>query len=149
MTEPTVDEMWEVLRPFFENPRDAEPDVKALARLLRSNAPLPKGLRSTLAEMLDSHRPGELACNWQLRPKYIGCRDEEILRERKEKQVKKAMERAANVSQAMAEVTGISERTAYSVRKEMKRRRAQLEELLSDSGLTDEQKARVRRAWDS
>jgi hypothetical protein len=61
-----------ILVSFFENPEDQKPDIKALARLLRSKEPLPEGLRDALAEMLDSRLPGELACNWRLRPVFCG-----------------------------------------------------------------------------
>jgi hypothetical protein len=61
-----------ILASFFENPEDQKPDIKALARLLRSREPLPDGLRDALAEILDSRLPGELACNWRLRPVFRG-----------------------------------------------------------------------------
>jgi hypothetical protein len=61
-----------ILVSFFRNPENQKPDVKRLARLLRSKKPLPKGLRDALAEMLDSRLPGELACNWRLQPVFCG-----------------------------------------------------------------------------
>jgi hypothetical protein len=61
-----------ILGSFFENSEDQKPDIKALARLLRGKEPLPEGLRDALAEMLDSKLPGELACNWRLRPVFRG-----------------------------------------------------------------------------
>ncbi len=89
MTEPANedDEWWSVIGPFFDGPKTSPPDVKALARLLRKANPqqLPAGFLETLAEMLESVSPSQLACNWQLRPVYIGRYDKELLRERKER----------------------------------------------------------------
>jgi hypothetical protein len=66
---------WKTVQQFFDNPKNAEPDIKALAAVLRSDAPLPDGFRDVLAEILDSRLPNALACNWQLVPKYEGTRD--------------------------------------------------------------------------
>jgi hypothetical protein len=72
MSDDKMSPLVETIVSFFENPENKKPDVKRLARLLRSKEPLPKGLRDALAEMLDSRLPGELACNWRLRTVFRG-----------------------------------------------------------------------------
>jgi len=64
-----------VLVSFFENPEDQKPDIKALARLLRAGEPLPQGIGAWLAEVLEPQLTGELACNWTLKPSYVGRYD--------------------------------------------------------------------------
>jgi len=66
----------EIVNSFFENPKGQKPDTKALAKLLRSQEPLPPHFRIELAEMLDSRLSDTLACNWTLKPFYIGRYDE-------------------------------------------------------------------------
>jgi hypothetical protein len=62
----------EILVSFYENSKDKKPDIKKLARLLRSGRPLRPGFGAVLAEMLDSRLPVNLACNWQLKPHFCG-----------------------------------------------------------------------------
>lgn len=111
-----------VLLSFFEAPKSVKPDVKALARLLRSDEPLPEAFRTGLAELLDSQLPGPLACNWQLRPEWAGLYDDEAHREKKEKQVKAALAKAPSVNKAVVVVAGMSESTARRTLRKMKRR---------------------------
>jgi len=69
----TAKDTWaEALFPFFEGKRDQPPDIKALARLLRSKKRLPAGFRDTLAEILDPQLPHKLAVNYGLEPKWRG-----------------------------------------------------------------------------
>lgn len=72
MSDDKISPLVETIVSFFENPENKKPDVKRLARLLRSKEPLPEGLRDALAEILDSRLTGEVACNWRLQPVFRG-----------------------------------------------------------------------------
>jgi len=152
MTKPTDDELKEwgaVLRPFFDNPKDVEPDVKALARVLRrTNGPLgPMFLH--LAELLDS-QPGEEGrtrfaikrkvdddisddnirwvprSNWRLEPVFVGERDKERLAEEREVKILEALDAEPNITTAIVgiDASGImSARTAWATWKNMLTRR--------------------------
>jgi hypothetical protein len=129
MTE--FDEWWAALLPFHENPKDAEPDVKALSRMLRSDKPLPEGLREQIAELLDSQwrarSPLARACNWQLRPTYVGWREKVIRKAEQEGRVLKALEAAPKITAATAKIDdgrGMSQRTAFSAWTRIKAKRA-------------------------
>jgi hypothetical protein len=124
-----------VLVSFFENSRDNTPDIRALVGLLRSeDVSLPPGFRTVLAEFLDGKLPGKLASNWQLRPVYVGRYDKEAEKEKKEQIVRSAMA-ACNVTEAMAKADGLSESTAWRVRREMQRNdfRAKLKKAFSQA----------------
>jgi hypothetical protein len=111
---------WKTLQQFFDNPESAEPDVKALAAVLRSDVPLPDGFRDVLAEVLDSRLPGRLACNWQLKAEHMGLHDEELKNEKEERiieiKVAEAITRGDSTTKAMpdaAAAAGISLSTAW------------------------------------
>ncbi len=153
---PTVIEWWGVIRQFYENPKNDKPDIKALRRLLRSNASLPKGLRSVLAEMLEEDNeaglPGPLGVNWRLRLVFVGRHDAELVREKRERQIDEAMAAEPNITNAIAVIDlmpdkAMSGRAAWTVWTKMKDRRAWFDKLLEDSSLSDELKARIRRIW--
>jgi hypothetical protein len=151
MTEPTNRDLaGEILDSFHANPRSAPPDVKALAALLRkSNEPVPGGV---LAEMLDSRLPRKLACNWELRPVFVGRYDDELRRVERERRIDAAMAAEPRVSKAMGAVedlgiNGLKGRSPWRLWGNMKRRRAWWDKALDASGLDDDTKARIRQAW--
>jgi hypothetical protein len=168
MTEPTDDEreltedvleewdkvigpLWErVIRPFIEGPRTSTPDIKVLAQVLRSTAPLPEDFRNILAELLDNHnRLPYLACNWQLRPVFTGGHDKELDRVEEEGQINDAIGQKPTVTEAIkdvAEAIGLSEETVWKKKRKMEERLASWEKLLIEvSPFTDEQRAEVLR----
>lgn len=134
MTEPTEDEFdewWALLRPFHESPKNAKPDIKALARMLRSDEPLPEGLREQIAELLDSqwgaNSPVARACNWELRPVFVGWRDKAMKMAEQEGRVLKALEVEPNITAATARIDdggAMSQRTAFSAWTRISARRA-------------------------
>jgi hypothetical protein len=113
-------DLWKTLQQFFDNPENAKPDIKALAAVLRSDAPLPDGFRDVLAEIFDSRLPGPLACNWRLKPQYAGLYDKELKIEKEEKVVEQVIRREAargvSITKSMstaADAAGISTSTAW------------------------------------
>ena len=151
MTKPTqedfswCDDCCDAMLPFFKNSKDVEPDVKALARVLRrTNGPLgPVFLY--LAELLDSS-PGEEGrtkfaikrkgaddisdddikwvprSNWRLVPVFVGERDKERLAEEREREILEAIEAEPNITTAIVgiDASGImSARTAWAIWKKM------------------------------
>jgi hypothetical protein len=153
MTEPSAEEWWAILGPFFENSKDDPPEVKALALLLRqSDTPLPGGVRRTLAEILDSQLPYKLACNWQLQPVWLGRYDEETLRDKGKGLIQKAMATEPNISEAinaidMREIRGMRSRTLWKIWGPMKRMNAWLDKQRKANPLTEEQKKQIRRVF--
>jgi hypothetical protein len=122
-------DLWKTLQQFFDNPKNAEPDTKALAAVLRSDAPLPDGFRDVLAEIIDSRLPGALACNWTLRADFTGRYNRERQKITFEEAVTRAMARGAKVSKAMpdaADAVKISERTAWKIWPEIKAERERI-----------------------
>ena len=152
MTEKPTDEdrAGAILDSFSGSPKGAPPDVKALAALLRkSNEPIPGAV---LAEMLDSQLPYRLACNWELRPVYVGRYDNELRREKKERQIDTALASEPNISKAIAKFDslggdGLKGGSAWRLWRKMKRRRAWWNKMLDASGLDDDTKARIRSTW--
>jgi hypothetical protein len=150
MTKPTQEDSWlddcgAAARPFFNNPKDVEPDVKALARALR-RTPGPLGpIFLHLAELLDSSpdEEGRTAfaikrkgdddisdddikwvprSNWRLAPVFVGGRDKERLAEERERKVLEALEAEPNITTAIVgiDTSGImSARTAWAIWKKM------------------------------
>jgi hypothetical protein len=53
---------------FFSNSKKSKPDPVALAKLLRSDEPLPDGFRWGLAEVFDPKYENNLTCNWHSCP---------------------------------------------------------------------------------
>ena len=148
MTKPSAKkELEAVILSFFDGPETAEPDIKALARLLRGKTRLPKGFRTTLAEILDFQFPGELAMNWALKPEFIGRNDEGAIEANEERRVKKAVAREGNISRAAPKVEGISHRTVWRVWNRIKLKRSWLETMIANAPVSDDVKERVRRAW--
>jgi len=152
MSEP-AEEWWEAVRLLFDGSREQEPDVGPLVRLLRNkDKPLPEGFRDTLAELLDSRQEGQLACNWQLRPRYVGRADEEQRRVEKERLIDKAMAGAPSKTEAIARVDdlripGLKGRTIWRVWSEIQSGRAWWNRVLDANVDDDELKERIRRNW--
>lgn len=150
MTEPTGRPSWAIFDAFYDNPKSAPPDIKALAAALRkSNEPIPGAY---LAEMLDSRLPRKLVRNWELRPVYVGRYDDELRRVERERLIDAAMVAEPNVSEAMSAVNdlgvdGLKGRTPWRLWSKMKRRRAWWNKVLDASEPDDEVKARVRSEW--
>jgi hypothetical protein len=118
---------WKTLQQFFDNPENAEPDIKALAAVLRSDAPLPDGFCTALAEILDSRLSASLACNWQLVPKYRGFRDTSLRSDEENRIVRREIAKAQSSGRSIesavweiAEKAKISERKAYKLKKMQK-----------------------------
>jgi len=140
----TAEEEFEaIILPFYDAPKDHPPDVRALARLLRSNVTLPEGFRATLAEMLDSQLPFKLAMNWTLKPEFIGRYDEEA----DEEKVEKALAREGNITRAVFKVDGMSDRTAWRIWDRIKLKQSWLKTTIASFPISDDLKKRVRRAW--
>ena len=75
---------------LVENDTDREPDLKALAELLRSDEPLDAGARIMLAELLD---PKHLRFfNWRLSPTFTGARTDVIEKRRQINVMRAAIE---------------------------------------------------------
>jgi hypothetical protein len=120
-------DLWKTLQQFFDNPKNAEPDIKALAAVLRSDEPLSDGFRDVLAEILDSRLPDLLACNWQLVPKHRGFRDTSFRSDEENRIVSREIANAQSSGRSIesavweiAEKAKISERTAYNIKKRQK-----------------------------
>ena len=109
--------------PFFEGTKDKIPDVKALADLLRDeNKPLPPGFRAALAELLDSRLAYALACNWALKPAWIGRYDSEQKISELDWQIPDGG--VTNALARIADERGIGERTLWDTwKKKIKPRR--------------------------
>lgn len=155
MSEP--DPLGEALVSFLENSKDNPPDVKALARLFRlaserSDVVFHAGHCFLLVEILDSQLPERLACNWQLRPHFIGWYDEEACRIEKENAINEAIAATPNITDAISAVDdrgipGMKGRTAWKIWDKMKRRRMWWNKVLDVSPLDDGVKASIRKAW--
>lgn len=126
----TAKDTWaEALFPFFEGKRDQPPDIKALARLLRSKKRLPAGFRDTLAEILDPQLPHKLAVNYGLEPKWRGRNVKTAKEDRIEALVFEKMPGflaheilAGDIVNAIAREFNMSERNAIRVwKKNLKR----------------------------
>ena len=119
-----------VLKEFRTNPKNTEPDFKALARLLRSDKPLPSTIRLELASLLEGRISGAVVGprdNWQLRPVYSGQHAAHLRDRMKERPVEAAVKAAPTVGVAMADVEesgAMCERTAWDVWKRLKRKQA-------------------------
>jgi hypothetical protein len=107
---PPEDPLNEVCESFFTNPRNRKPNIKKLARALRSGRPLPLGFRAVLAEMLDSRLPGNLACNWQLKPhfgrRYDKAQRADEIEDSVVREIDAACERGLTVTAAVEETAG-------------------------------------------
>jgi hypothetical protein len=109
MTDEELTPVEKILVSFFENPEDRKPDIKKLARLLRSGEPLPPGV-SWMAEVLDSRLPGKLACNWRLRPVFAGRYDKTQRADKVDafvvREINTARERGLTIATAIREIAG-------------------------------------------
>jgi len=131
LTDDEADEWWAVLLPFHENSKATKPDVKALARWLRSDKPLNEAQRDQIAELLDSRwrdrSPMARACNWELRPAWAGWRAKRESENKREALVLKAVEAAPTITDAMDTFEGsrvIGKRTAWTIWARIRRERA-------------------------
>ncbi len=133
MTEPEEwdDEWAAAVLPFFENPKSAAPDIKALVRLLRAreNRPLPGAFRGMLAEILDSRFGGDdaIAMNWQLGPVYRGWHEKRQRENEQDGEIAKAMAAGQLVTDAINQIevdAGMSARTGWTAWTRIRLKRA-------------------------
>lgn len=122
-----------LLTKFFDGNRDSQPNIKALAEILRSDKPLPKGFRWVIAEALDSSLPGKLACNWQLVPVFTGRADKENKLERLSNEVRRNLSGLSSSMPGAAKAAGMSERKAWSVWNIIKLRKERLARIIKYS----------------
>jgi hypothetical protein len=142
-----------VLRPFYDNPKGVEPDIKALAIMLRSDKPLPRGIRLLLAEILGREPPDEKvrtkviahgddefswvrAQNWRLMPVYCRGREKEERAAEKESRIAEAMAAERNnITNAIANLDSdgvMPTRTAWTAWRKMKARREWMKKWVDD-----------------